>query len=126
MIESGEKKTGKKPLPKSTVTQQVAVGLGKVPPQAVDVEQAVLGALMLERNALTAVIDVLHPEYFYKDSHQKIFKPIHELFHKAEPIDILTVTHALKKNGELELVGGPFYITQLTNRIASAANIEYH
>ncbi|HNR20214.1 MAG TPA: replicative DNA helicase [Bacteroidia bacterium] len=111
---------------KSQITQQISAGLGKVPPQAVDLEEAVLGALMLERNALTAVIDVLHPECFYKDAHSKIFRVIHELFHKAEPIDILTVTHALKKSGELEIVGGPYYITSLTNRVASAANIEYH
>ncbi|MFI5219024.1 MAG: replicative DNA helicase [Bacteroidia bacterium] len=106
--------------------QQVLLGLGKLPPQAVDIEEAVLGALMLEKDALTAVIDILRPDCFYKESHQKIFTAIHKLFHSAEPIDILTVTHALKKSGELELVGGPYYITQLTNRIASAANIEFH
>lgn len=106
--------------------QQALLGLGKLPPQAVDIEEAVLGALMLEKDALTAVIDILRPECFYKESNQKIFTAIHKLFHTAEPIDILTVTHALKKSGELELVGGPYYITQLTNRIASAANIEYH
>src|SRR5688572_6285079 len=106
----------------SAISQQ----FGKLPPQAVDIEEAVLGALMLEKDALSAVIDVLRPECFYKDSHQKIFAAIHQLFHKAEPIDILTVTHTLKKSGELELVGGAYYITQLTSRIASAANIEYH
>jgi replicative DNA helicase len=124
-VEAG-RNTRKKTPTKSLTNQQIAIGLGKVPPQAVDLEEAVLGALMLEKNALTAVIDILHPESFYREAHQKIFKAIHELFHKAEPIDILTVTHALKKTGELELVGGAFYITQLTNRIASAANIEYH
>lgn len=111
---------------KSQVTQQISLSLGKVPPQAIDLEEAVLGALMLERNALTSVIDALHPECFYKEAHQKIYRTIHDLFHKAEPIDILTVTHALKKSGELEIVGGPYYITQLTNRVASAANIEFH
>lgn len=124
-VEAG-RSARKKPVSKSFTSQQIAIGLGKVPPQAVDIEEAVLGALMLEKNALTSVIDILHPECFYKEAHQKIFKVIHELFHKAEPIDILTVTHALKKAGELELIGGAFYITQLTNRIASAANIEYH
>lgn len=116
----------KKTTPKTLTNQQIALGLGKIPPQAIDMEEAVLGALMLEKNALTAVIDILHPESFYKEAHQKIFKVIHQLFHSAEPVDILTVTHALKKAGELELVGGAFYITQLTNRIASAANIEFH
>lgn len=87
----------KKTTPKTLTNQQIALGLGKIPPQAIDMEEAVLGALMLEKNALTAVIDILHPESFYKEAHQKIFKVIHQLFHSAEPVDILTVTHALKK-----------------------------
>ena len=99
---------------------------GKLPPQALDLEEATLGALMLEKDALTKVIDILHPESFYKDSHQLIFKAIYRLFHNSEPIDILTVTNELKKSGELDIVGGPFAITQLTNRVASAANIEFH
>ena len=116
----------RKPLGKNITNNAITQQLGKLPPQAVDIEEAVLGALMLEKDALSAVIDVLRPEVFYKDSHQKIFGAIHHLFHRAEPIDILTVTHALKKSGELEIVGGAYYITQLTSRIASAANIEYH
>jgi len=99
---------------------------GKIPPQAVDLEEAVLGAIMLEKDALTAVIDILKPEVFYKEAHQVIFGAVHSLFAKSEPVDILTVTNELKKSGELELVGGAYYITQLTNRIASAANVEYH
>jgi replicative DNA helicase len=103
-----------------------AQNLGKLPPQAIDLEESTLGALMLEKNALTKVIDILHPESFYKDSHRIIFQAIRKLFERSEPIDILTVTNELKKSGELDLVGGPYYITQLTNRVASAANIEYH
>ncbi len=99
---------------------------GKVPPQALDLEEAVLGALMLEKNALTAVIDILNPDVFYKDAHKHIFEAVHGLFSKSEPIDILTVSNELKNNGLLEAVGGPYYITQLTNRVASSANIEYH
>jgi len=99
---------------------------GKLPPQAVDLEEAVLGALMLEKDAVNAAIDILQPKSFYKETHQKIYSAIQYLFGKSEPVDILTVTHELKKRGELDLVGGPYYITQLTNRIASAANIEYH
>ena len=99
---------------------------GKIPPQALDFEEAVLGALMLEKNALTAVIDILHPEVFYKQAHQKIFKAIQNLFASTEPIDILTVSNKLKSEGELEEIGGAYYITQLTNRVASSANIEYH
>ncbi|MEM9052065.1 MAG: replicative DNA helicase [Bacteroidota bacterium] len=100
--------------------------LGKIPPQAVDLEEAVLGALMLEREAVNEVIDILKAESFYKDSHQKIFTAIHELFQRSEPIDILTVTTELRKIGELEIVGGAYYISYLTNRVASSANIQFH
>ncbi|WP_395803549.1 replicative DNA helicase [Daejeonella sp.] len=104
----------------------MASGLGKLPPQAIDLEEAVLGALMLEKDALSAVIDILNPAVFYKDSHQKIFEAIQFLFQKSSPIDILTVTAQLRQQGDLEMIGGAYYITELTNRVASAANIEYH
>ncbi|MCB0408751.1 MAG: replicative DNA helicase [Flavobacteriales bacterium] len=99
---------------------------GKLPPQAVDLEEAVLGALMLEKEAVNTAIDILQPKSFYKEAHQKIFACIHDLFGRSEPIDILTITQELKQRGELEIVGGAYYITQLTNRVASAANIEFH
>lgn len=99
---------------------------GKIPPQAVDLEEAVLGAIMLEKDALTSVIDILKPDVFYKESHQIIFSAIHRLFAKSEPVDILTVTNELKNTGELDTVGGAFAVTTLTNRVASAANVEYH
>jgi replicative DNA helicase len=99
---------------------------GKVPPQAIDLEEAVLGALMLEKNAITVVSDVLKPESFYKEAHVMIFQSIKDLFSRAEPIDILTVTSDLRKKGLLDVVGGAYYITSLTNRVASAANIEFH
>ena len=98
----------------------------KLPPQAVDIEEAVLGAMMLEKDALTAVIDILKPDTFYKETHQKIYTAICELFRRSEPIDILTVTNELKNTGELDIIGGAYFITQLTNRVASSANIEYH
>jgi len=101
-------------------------GLGKLPPQAIDLEEAVLGALMLEKDALSSVIDILKPDVFYKDSHQKIFQAIRTLFEKTSPVDILTVTAHLRSQGELEMIGGAYYITELTNRVASAANIEFH
>lgn len=99
---------------------------GKIQPQAVDLEEAVLGALMLDKEALTDVIDILKKESFYKSDHQIIFEAIVDLFQKSEPIDILTVTQELKRRGQLEVVGGPFYIAQLTNRVASSANVEFH
>lgn len=111
----------KKPLAPQPVMEH-----GKVPPQAVDLEEAVLGAIMLEKDALTAVIDILKAEVFYKEAHQLIYKAITRLFSKSEPVDILTVTEELKNTGELDIVGGPYYVTQLTNRVASAANVEFH
>ncbi|MFZ9451164.1 MAG: replicative DNA helicase, partial [Bacteroidia bacterium] len=99
---------------------------GKLQPQAVELEEAVLGAMLIEREALSTVIDILSPESFYKDQNGLIFTAIRELFNRSEPVDILTVTQELKKTGELERIGGPYYISSLTNRVASSANIEFH
>ncbi len=99
---------------------------GKLPPQAVELEEAVLGALLLEKEAYLEVGDILKPEAFYKESHAKIFTAIADLSGKQEPVDILTVTEQLKKNGTLEDVGGRLYLAQLTSNVASAANIAYH
>jgi len=107
-------------------TNPQSSGLGKLPPQALDLEQAVLGALMLEKDALSSVIDILKPEVFYEERHQKIFESIRVLFERTSPVDILTVTAELRQQGQLEIIGGAYYITELTNRVASAANIEYH
>lgn len=111
---------------KGAFTTTPIVDGGKLPPQALDLEEAVLGAIMLEKNSVNESIDILKPESFYKESHQKIFEAITDLFANSEPIDILTVTKRLQKKGELDFVGGPYYISQLTNRVASAANIQYH
>ncbi|MEC7895702.1 MAG: replicative DNA helicase [Bacteroidota bacterium] len=102
------------------------VDLGKLPPQALDLEQSVLGALMIERQALTDVIDILKPNNFYKDSHKEIYQAIIDLFNNSEPVDLLTVTNQLKKNGKLDFVGGSYYVSQLTTRVNSASNIEFH
>lgn len=99
---------------------------GKLPPQAIELEEAVLGAIMLEKHAVISIIDMLKPESFYKETHQKIYAAILDLSSNEKPIDILTVTEELRKREQLEEVGGPFYITQLTSRVASAAHIEYH
>ncbi len=113
---------------KKTNTAAPGMGLeiGKVPPQALELEEAVLGALLLEKKAVDDVIDVLSPESFYKEANQKIYAAVKELFGDSMPIDLLTVTEKLKSTGDLEFVGGPYYISQLTNRVASAANIEFH
>lgn len=99
---------------------------GKIPPQAIELEETVLGAIMLEKDALIAILDLLKPESFYVEAHQKIYSSIMKLSMEEKPIDILTVTEELKKAKELESVGGAFYITRLTSRVSSAAHIEYH
>jgi replicative DNA helicase len=100
--------------------------LGKIPPQAPDLEEAVLGSLMLDGSALANVADFLRPEMFYKPAHQTIYKTIIELDKAFEPTDILTVTNKLGQKGELKNIGGAYAITQLTSRVGSAGNIEYH
>lgn len=116
----------KKIRKRTAVTPQLSQEFGKLPPQAVDFEEAVLGALMIEQDAINQVIDVLNPASFYKEAHQNIFGAILTLFQKSEPIDILTVKNQLKKEGDLEVVGGAVYLSKLTNKIASAADVEYH
>lgn len=99
---------------------------GRITPQAVELEEAVLGAMMLEQSAVNAVIDVLSPDSFYRPNHTKIFATIQDLFNESEPIDLLTVTEALRKSGDLELVGGAHALAALTTRVASTANVEFH
>lgn len=112
---------------KKFATKLPAIGdSSKLPPQAIELEEAVLGALMIEKHAITLIGEILGPDSFYKETHGYIYKAIRELAINAQPIDILTVTAELRKRGQLELVGGAYFITQLTNRVASAANIEYH
>lgn len=111
---------------RTLVSQDLSDRLGKVPPQAIDLEEAVLGALMLEKDALTNVIDILKPDTFYKDSHKEIYSSIVDLFNNSEPVDLLTVTNHLRKKGKLDVVGGAYYITELTSKVNSAAHIEYH
>jgi replicative DNA helicase len=118
--------TTNKRKPTSNI-DQLNAQLGKLPPQAVDVEEAVLGALMLERDAFVGVADVLtSDEYFYKEEHRQIFNVIRDLSMADKPVDLLIVTQELKNRGLLDQVGGPYYITQLTSKVASAAHIEFH
>ena len=99
---------------------------GKVPPQAKELEEAVLGAIMLEKGAFDAVIEIQKPECFYVDAHQRVFKSMQGLANKSQPIDILTVVEELRFREELDLVGGPYFVTKLTNSVVSSANIEAH
>ncbi|MBO7144070.1 MAG: replicative DNA helicase [Salinivirgaceae bacterium] len=107
-------------------TESLFAGTGKVPPQAVDFEESVLGALMLENDAILQVSEILKPEYFYKEEHGTIYAAIVKLSAKHNPIDINTVAQQLKIDKELDSVGGPSYLIYLTNRIASTAHIEFH
>lgn len=100
--------------------------LGKIPPQAIDLEEAVLGSLMLDSNAVTEVLEVLREESFYKTEHVYIFKAIKHLFSESQPVDILTVVNQLKREGNLEISGGAAYVSKLTSRIANTSNIEFH
>jgi replicative DNA helicase len=100
--------------------------IGKIPPQAIDIEQVVLGAMMLEKEPLNDTINIISKECFYDPRHQFIYAAMHELFANTKPVDLITVTNRLQKNGELEAAGGVAYISQLTNRVASSAHIEFH
>ncbi len=99
---------------------------GKLQPQAIELEEAVLGALMIDNESLSDTIDSLREEYFYKAEHQKIFKAIINLFNQTQPVDILTVSEELKRMGEIDSVGGLSYISELTNNVASSSNTEFH
>lgn len=110
----------------TSTIEQINAQYGKLPPQALDVEEAVLGALMLERDAYVTVADIIDTDSFYKEEHRKIFEAIKYLSTHERPVDLLMVTQELKNRNQLEEVGGPLYITQLTSRVASAAHIEFH
>lgn len=99
---------------------------GKVPPQAIPLEEVVLGAIMIDKDGFPSIIEILRPESFYLEKNQVIFQVMSELFAKSQPIDLLTVHEALKKSGQLDFAGGLTYLMELTNKVGSAANIEFH
>ncbi|KAA6310536.1 hypothetical protein EZS27_038175, partial [termite gut metagenome] len=105
---------------------QLAVDYGRIQPQARELEEVVLGAIMIEKDAYSLISEILRPESFYEFIHQLIYAAITDLAVRQEPVDIITVTEQLRKRGELDEVGGPFYITQLSGKVASSAHIEYH
>jgi len=98
----------------------------RVPPQAIDVEQAVLCAMLLDKEAIAHAVESIDETYFYKDSHRLIFISIVELFDKHEAADLYTITEALKKKGQLENAGGAYYLAEIANIVPSSANVEYH
>ncbi len=99
---------------------------GRVQPQATPLEEAILGAILVDKDALPSVIEILRPDSFYKPQHQEIYDVMLNLFSRSQPIDLLTVHEALNKTGKLDEVGGVNYLMELSNKVASAANIEYH
>ena len=101
-------------------------GITKIPPQATDLEEAVLGAIMLESESAAVISDILKAEHFYKEAHQEVYRAIMALYQRFQPIDLLTVANELKTTDKLGEVGGPYFLSQLTNRVASSANIEQH
>jgi replicative DNA helicase len=104
----------------------ISLSDGKIPPQAIDLEEAVLGAMLIDEKGVNEVIDILSPEVFYKKSHQVIYESIQRLFKESEPIDLLTVSSDLKKNKNFELAGGDFYLINLSQKVSSSAHIEFH
>jgi replicative DNA helicase len=100
--------------------------IGKLPPQAIEIEQVVLGAMMLEKSAIDDCVQIINQSSFYDPRHQIIFSVIRELFSTNNPVDLVTVTSKLQKNGELAAAGGAGYISSLTNRVASSAHIQFH
>ena len=99
---------------------------GKIPPQAIDLEEAVIGAMLIDEKGVNEIIEILSPEVFYKKSHQLIYESIERLFRESEPIDLLTVSADLKKNKNFESAGGDFYLINLSQKVSSSAHIEFH
>ena len=116
------KRVGERKL-KATPTNQIE---GKLQPQAIELEQAVLGALLIDNESLSDAIDSLQAEYFYVPKHQKIFEAIVNLFNNTKPVDILTVSEELKRLEYFDKIGGLAYISELTNNVASSSNTEFH
>ena len=116
------------PLQSRNTKRNTVINLekGTLPPQAVDLETAVLGAMMIDKKGVDDVIDILNPDTFYVPAHQEIYRAIYTLFQNSEPIDLRTVSNQLRKNGKLEFVGGDFYLIGLTQKVASTAHIEFH
>ena len=98
----------------------------KIPPQSIEVEQAVLGAMLLDKEAIGKALEIIDRDSFYRDDHQKIFSAVVDLYDKNQPVDIITVSDELTKRKELDNIGGRIYLLELTEKIATTANIEYH
>ena len=120
------------PIPENTPSlqrnsrPQPIIERGKIPPQDLNLEEVILGAMLIDKKGVDDVIDILNPEVFYKKQHQLIYQAIFELFNQSEAIDLLTVAEQLRRTGNLEAAGGEFYLINLTQRVSSSANVEFH
>lgn len=115
-----------KTYPKTTNSKIISLEKGKIPPQAVDLEEAVIGAMMIDKKGVTEALEILNPDAFYDSRHQEIFNAISEVFKKSQPVDLLTVSNHLKSKAKLDAVGGDFYLIKLTQKVASSAHIDFH
>ena len=111
---------------RSKSQQTVDKSYAHLQPQALEVEKVVLGALMIDKDAYAVVCEILRPDSFYEPRNQIVYEAIRDLSLEEKPVDVITVTDQLAKNGKLEEIGGPVYISELSSRVASSANIEYH
>ncbi|WP_233861958.1 replicative DNA helicase [Tenacibaculum piscium] len=111
---------------KNEKARVISLEKGKLPPQALELEEAVLGAMMIDKKGIDEVIDILSPDSFYDKRHQQVYQAIYTLFQNSEPIDMLTVINQLSKSGTLELAGGDFFVIKLTQKVASSAHIDFH
>jgi replicative DNA helicase len=100
--------------------------LDRLPPQNIEAEQSVLGAILLENEALPSAMEQLTPDDFYKDAHKKIFRGMLDLYEKNEPIDLITLTDRLIAKNELESIGGASYLSSIVNQVPTSANVKYH
>ena len=116
----------RKPISRIKSPSVLSGDIGKLPPQAIEIEQVILGAMMLEKSAIDDCVEIINQNSFYDPKHQIIFKTIRDLFASTNPVDLVTVTSRLQKNGELAAAGGAGYISSLTNRVASSAHIQFH
>jgi replicative DNA helicase len=117
-----EKMTGGRRRVASPLAEQA----GRVPPHSPTTEQSVLGAMLIENAAIPKAVEILPPDAFYNPKHQKIYQAILSLFERDNPVDLITLTEELRRRGELDDVGGAYYLTELTTKVATAANVDYH
>ena len=102
------------------------IGTEKIPPQSIEAEMSVLGAALFDPDAIFKLVEILHPEQFYSEAHQKLFSAMYTLFDHGSPVDLITVTEKLKDNGDLETIGGADYLSELTSAVSTSAHLMQH